>query len=317
MRPPSPRLVACAGKHFDPVVVRALLAVPHRRLIWAMGPTAWLAGLPMVGQGSLGALRTAVSHAGTSALSASVVAVAAVAPTSLFGGASPAPQLAAAAQPAWLHRARPRPPAGLPCPPAWRAPRARTGGSDHDPHQAATSPRRPGPGRRRTARPSRATRPRRPGRPRRPAGQPTNPAHDSPRHDSRHAAWRDPDHDRHAERPPTTTPPVTTTAAPTHPPTVAPTTNPAGGDHDPGADHDSHPAPEPVRAAHDRRPDHQHEPLSDDGCADDRPTHDGSPGLLSDLRLDLEQLTAGHHHRDQHRHRDRDGLDGHLVVQDR
>ena len=92
-------LVACAGTHFDPVVVRALLAVPHRKLRWAMGPTAWLAGLPMVGQGSLGALRTAVSHAGTTALGATAVVVAAVAPTALFGTPTPAPapQLASAA----------------------------------------------------------------------------------------------------------------------------------------------------------------------------------------------------------------------------
>jgi putative nucleotidyltransferase with HDIG domain len=93
-------LVACAGTHFDPVVVRALLAVPHRRLQWAMGPTAWLAGLPMVGQGSLGALRTAVSHVGTSAIGATAVVVAAVAPSSIFGSTptpAPSPRLESAA----------------------------------------------------------------------------------------------------------------------------------------------------------------------------------------------------------------------------
>ncbi|MDX6229229.1 MAG: hypothetical protein QOI76_2619 [Frankiales bacterium] len=95
-------LVNCAGSHFDPVVVRALLAVPHRRLVWAMGPTAWLAGLPMVGQGSVGALRAAVGHAGTTAVSATVVAVAAVAPTSIFGSPSPSLQPVAAA-----HSAKP------------------------------------------------------------------------------------------------------------------------------------------------------------------------------------------------------------------
>jgi HD-GYP domain-containing protein (c-di-GMP phosphodiesterase class II) len=80
-------LVRCAGTHFDPVVVRALLAVPQRRLLWAMGPTAWLAGLPWVGQGSLGALRAGLSHAGTAVISAGAVAVAAVAPTALFSPA--------------------------------------------------------------------------------------------------------------------------------------------------------------------------------------------------------------------------------------
>ena len=96
-------LVRCAGTHFDPVVVRALLAVPHRRLLWAMGPTAWLAGLPWVGQGSLGAVRAGLSHAGTVALSVGAVAVAAVAPTALFTSTSahadPPARLAAAASP--------------------------------------------------------------------------------------------------------------------------------------------------------------------------------------------------------------------------
>jgi HD-GYP domain-containing protein (c-di-GMP phosphodiesterase class II) len=85
-------LVRCAGTQFDPVVVRALLAVPHRRLLLAMGPTAWLAGLPMVGQGSLGVVRTAVSHVGTAALSATAVAVAAIAPTSVLGSSAPTPE---------------------------------------------------------------------------------------------------------------------------------------------------------------------------------------------------------------------------------
>jgi hypothetical protein len=105
-------LVNCAGSHFDPVVVRALLAVPHRRLVWAMGPTAWLAGLPMVGQGSVGALRAAVGHAGTTAVSATVVAVAAVAPTSIFGSPSPSLQPVAAA-----HSAKPAATAATRTPP--------------------------------------------------------------------------------------------------------------------------------------------------------------------------------------------------------
>ena len=92
-------LVRCAGTHFDPVVVRALLAVPHRRLLWAMGPTAWLAGLPWVGQGSLGVVRAGLSHAGTVALSAGAVAVAAITPAALFSPthADPPARLTAAA----------------------------------------------------------------------------------------------------------------------------------------------------------------------------------------------------------------------------
>ena len=43
-------LVACSGTQFDPEVVRAFLAVDSKRMLLAMGPTSWLAGLPLVGQ---------------------------------------------------------------------------------------------------------------------------------------------------------------------------------------------------------------------------------------------------------------------------
>ncbi|MDQ1681840.1 MAG: hypothetical protein QOH99_381, partial [Frankiaceae bacterium] len=43
-------LVRCSGTQFDPEVVRAFLAVDGKRMLWAMGPTSWLAGLPLVGQ---------------------------------------------------------------------------------------------------------------------------------------------------------------------------------------------------------------------------------------------------------------------------
>ncbi len=41
-------LARCAGSHFDPAVVRALLNVSIGRLRWAMAPVAWLADLPFV-----------------------------------------------------------------------------------------------------------------------------------------------------------------------------------------------------------------------------------------------------------------------------
>jgi putative nucleotidyltransferase with HDIG domain len=41
-------LAACAGSHFDPAVVRALLNVSIGRLRWVMAPIAWLADLPFV-----------------------------------------------------------------------------------------------------------------------------------------------------------------------------------------------------------------------------------------------------------------------------
>jgi putative nucleotidyltransferase with HDIG domain len=42
-------VVRCSGKQFDPDVVRALLAVSAPRLRWAMGPTSWLVGTPVLG----------------------------------------------------------------------------------------------------------------------------------------------------------------------------------------------------------------------------------------------------------------------------
>ena len=78
-------LVDCAGTHFDPTVVRALLAVPRRRLAWAMGPAAWLGGLPALGQGSIATARTAATHGVSAAVGTGAVVVAAVAPVSLLG----------------------------------------------------------------------------------------------------------------------------------------------------------------------------------------------------------------------------------------
>ena len=105
-------LVNCAGSHFDPAVVRALLAVPERRLAWAMGPAAWLTGLPMLGQTSLNALRTAAGHATTFTAGATVVVAAAAAPASLLGQPASAdvsvlPRTAVAAR--TVHTATPTP----------------------------------------------------------------------------------------------------------------------------------------------------------------------------------------------------------------
>src|SRR4051795_8048012 len=43
-------LTRCAGSQFDPEVVRAMVAVPSRRLVVAMGPLSWVSGVPFVGQ---------------------------------------------------------------------------------------------------------------------------------------------------------------------------------------------------------------------------------------------------------------------------
>jgi putative nucleotidyltransferase with HDIG domain len=74
--------VRFSGSQFDPDIVRALLAVSAPRLRWAMGPTSWLVGTPLLGSApSL----TAAGVAGQAAIGMSVVAVAGVA-----GLASPA-----------------------------------------------------------------------------------------------------------------------------------------------------------------------------------------------------------------------------------
>jgi len=75
-------VVRFSGSQFDPDVVRALLAVSAPRLRWAMGPTSWLVGTPLLGSApSL----TAAGVAGQAAVGVSVVAVAGV-----TGLASPA-----------------------------------------------------------------------------------------------------------------------------------------------------------------------------------------------------------------------------------
>jgi putative nucleotidyltransferase with HDIG domain len=65
-------LVRCAGTQFDPTVVRAMVEVPSKRLMLVMGPGAWLAGLPFLGQAPA-ALVPVTAHA-TAAFSAVTVA---------------------------------------------------------------------------------------------------------------------------------------------------------------------------------------------------------------------------------------------------
>ena len=91
-------VVKCSGTQFDPDVVRALLAVSAPRLRWAMGPTSWLVGTPLLGSApSL----TAAGVAAQAAVGVSAVAVAGV--TGVAGpalAASTAPVPAPSAQPA-------------------------------------------------------------------------------------------------------------------------------------------------------------------------------------------------------------------------
>jgi hypothetical protein len=96
-------LVRHAGTQFDPVAVRALVAVPASRLIGAMGPAAWLATVPLLGQ-------TTVTVAGaTSQLTAVATAAAGVAV------ALPAVSVAAAT-PSVVHAVQAVPSAAAPAP---------------------------------------------------------------------------------------------------------------------------------------------------------------------------------------------------------
>jgi putative nucleotidyltransferase with HDIG domain len=91
-------VVKCSGTQFDPEVVRALLEVSAPRLRWAMGPTSWLVGTPLLGSApSL----TAAGVAAQAAVGVSAVAVAGVtgvAGPALAANSTPAP--APSAQPA-------------------------------------------------------------------------------------------------------------------------------------------------------------------------------------------------------------------------
>jgi putative nucleotidyltransferase with HDIG domain len=130
-------LVNCAGTHFDPDVVRALLTVPRRRLSVAMGPAAWLAGLPLAGQSSMTVVRAA-AHAGTMTAGATAVVVAAVGPTTVLG-AGPAfaeAASASAAAPATATATAPKAPRTT-GPRATPAPRPTASPSDHAPRLPA------------------------------------------------------------------------------------------------------------------------------------------------------------------------------------
>lgn len=61
-------LAACAGKQFDPEVVRAFFSISIGRLWWTVGPTSWVAVTPV-----LGMLQRAGAQAAIAAKSAAVV----------------------------------------------------------------------------------------------------------------------------------------------------------------------------------------------------------------------------------------------------
>jgi hypothetical protein len=92
-------VVACSGTHFDPDVVRALLAVSTPRLRRALGPASWIGQLPVVGTAPAGGLPAV---AGTVARGAGTVMLGGVASAVVVGGAG---GMSAAAAPASSHSA--------------------------------------------------------------------------------------------------------------------------------------------------------------------------------------------------------------------
>ena len=75
-------LVRCAGSQFDPQVVRSMVAIPSRKLLWAAGPTAWLAELPLLGQTTTQLITTSAGQFGAVAASVTLVGAAALGPVS-------------------------------------------------------------------------------------------------------------------------------------------------------------------------------------------------------------------------------------------
>ncbi len=78
-------LTRCAGTHFDPVTVRAFLAISLPRLLWATGPLSFFVQLPFVG--ALKDAAATIASAGGPAVAAAAGAVVVVA-----AGPSAAPQ---------------------------------------------------------------------------------------------------------------------------------------------------------------------------------------------------------------------------------
>jgi HD-GYP domain-containing protein (c-di-GMP phosphodiesterase class II) len=72
-------LTRCAGKHFDPKVVRAFLNISVGRLRWTAGLAAWIAQLPFVGVPARAGAQMVTAAAGAESGAGSVVSAIAVA----------------------------------------------------------------------------------------------------------------------------------------------------------------------------------------------------------------------------------------------
>ena len=83
-------LARCSGSHFDPQVVRAMMAVSVRRLSVVSGPLSWLSQLPFFGwTTSPGGLSVVAMSAGRSAILASAVSAGAVGAVAATAGTAP------------------------------------------------------------------------------------------------------------------------------------------------------------------------------------------------------------------------------------
>ena len=80
-------LARCAGTHFDPDMVRAFLAIALPRLLWSVGPLAFLVNAPLLRAVGQGGMRIGSAVSATTASAANVAGVTAVA---LAVGTTPA-----------------------------------------------------------------------------------------------------------------------------------------------------------------------------------------------------------------------------------
>lgn len=87
-------IVRVSGTQFDPEIVRALLQVSAPRLRWAMGPTSWLVGTPVLGSAPSLTGAAMVAQASVGATTVAVVGV-----TGLTGSVTLAPPAHSGAPP--------------------------------------------------------------------------------------------------------------------------------------------------------------------------------------------------------------------------
>lgn len=90
-------LVRCAGTQFDPQVVRALVASPSKKLVLVMGPTAWLAGIPFLGQAPAAIAAQVSTQAGVTIAAMTIAGATSLTPLSA-AASTPAASTAATTQ---------------------------------------------------------------------------------------------------------------------------------------------------------------------------------------------------------------------------